>query len=1697
MKKLIPLLLFILCQTAMTAKTYPERIKELITRIEERADVDPDSFAVDVKQLEAELQKLEKPQPSLPATASATMRAIVHGVLATAYEQMKYSHISHFDAETQEGYTRLAREHMGHVMDDMESLAAERSKDYEPLVKLGDGGRYFSHNMLVVMLDFEEAHAHILENRTEGQSPVLQEHLAQARRIFQARGDRNSDTMLRLRELQRQIYSTAAERQQYCRQLEALRDSTRDLDAGKLVANTLELEVNSIMATNIQLKVEENVLPGKPFHIGIEAENARQVTLQVLQYNGTDKQHRLRVDGKRIDKRSYTLSPAEAIEQGRRQYMAVRDSLNDSLTLAPGKYVLLATTAESTSTHLLDITSLHHAVFYTPDGQAHAYALDRITGRPLKDIVVMLYKKYNTDLHDTFRSDKNGEVTFHAKGYQRLRLVRDASLLGTWQEDATEISYIHYYNPAIEQKEQVHGNLFTDRGIYRPGQTIHVSALLYTMLGDDTRVATGGDCLVSLRNPDGEETLSDTLRPDGIGTLACDFVLPAKCKLGSYRLTLKKYDEASGHWQHIQSCSVSIEEYKRPTYIAEFQRDTTLYALEDSIRAVLTAETYAGIPVSGAKIHYTIDVAKQRFWVWRNTNWQVVQTADAETDATGKYAIGFRPLSSDRVQQLADQAYEGEKLQVRITATLTDNAGESHQAVIHYQIPLKPRAEAPQPKPDPLQLSKKEAQPGETIDIRYTPEDTDAYVFYYVVAGGRLIEHERQTVNGTLHKRLRCKKEWGDGASVTMFYVKNGRIHYERKSISIPKPDKTLNLGWHTFRDRLTPGQQETWRLVVTDKQQKPVGGAGVMATLYDASLDELNSYTWNFRIPFVSNITSLRCLHSSPTQAGYLYLAHQTDIKSLWPATFDELSGFMLMPRFRTMGLRLAKSNLAVMETSLAAAPDAALARPVMAEAATANAKMSDTLEAETEEGATDAGDDTRAADGGPAARPALRTNFNETAFFYPRLTTNDQGQAEITFTLPESLTSWKFLGFAHTDDVHFGLITATAVAAKDFMLQPQLPRFLRTGDEATLQARIFNQTEAPLQGTATLRLLAARDEQTVVYTEDVPFSAGAAQTAVVTFHIAKGTLAEDVICEISATDGKSSDGERSLLPVLSTRELVTENIPFYIDGATTKQIDLATLFNNNSPTADSRTLSISYTDNPALDVFHSLRALALPAHDNAPCYAAALYSNMVMLHLAERLAALGDSVIRDFDRETARNRSAEALRKLQELQLPDGAWSWFKGMEGNACITLAVAEHLSRLTAYMKRFNLAENADIQTMLSDALRYLDRYEQDEFARRKENKWPLQPTDFDLRYMDICNAGPTSLAGNNQRSQMLTTYLDELARHLKDMTIYGRAKGACILRKFGRKGDARKFTESVKHYLVYKPGFGRYFATDRAHYSWQDYRIPTQLAAMRCLSTMERTPGKPAESGTEKAMLHDMQLWLLRQKQTQVWDNPLNGIEVADYLLTYSHDETVRQPDVPAIWLDQRPVALTDYSYQEEQPATPATTLTVEKHSPGISWGYVRGTFREEAEKLNDYTTGELSIEYKLYTRQGDEWVEMPTTSEPQNLKTSEPQNLRVRYIIHADRDMDFVSVRVRHPACLEPQRTRSGYQWTGTRGCYMEMHDTETCIFFDWFRRGTTTIDLDYYVTRSGRYQSGITTVQCDYAPEFGGYAHIYQLNP
>ena len=1676
-KKIVFLTAAICCSYSAMADSYAKQLKEKITNIENRSDIDPDSFAIDIKILEDELSKLNTESIKMSSEKRTTYKSILRGVLATAYNSMLYSNINAFDEETKNKYRKQCQSHFSRVLEDMPTLSRQNSNDYEPLIMRKSGSYYYGHNMLAVMLDFRLNN----DNRlTKEERDSL--HYA-ARRVFQMNGDRNSDAMLRLKELEYMPEGKGngdKEKQEYCKTLEALVDSTKDITVGQLVSNKLEIAKGIIKESHVNIRIEDNLLADKPFKMQIQSANTPLVQLQVMEYSGEntymiEEKHIGRV----ILRRTYTPTDDEKMKACWAKYLPTRDSLEDVMSLPAGKYLLRATISGDTSSVVAQITSLHQIMYKTPDGKSHIKVVDRITGFPLSGIAVILYRERNkTSKHDTFITDKRGEVVVENEKYQIMRAVRDTTLLGTCKEDATDYIYIYSYEYHSEDALRTIGRIYTDRELYRPGQTVHVSSMIYTMIGDETKVKTDGKYEISLRNPEGETVSTDTLSPSRMGTMTCDFTLP-KGKLGTWNIYLKTL--GSNKWNNIEVASIRVEEYKRPTYTVEFAKDTTVYAPEDKIEVELDAKALSGMPVQGAKVSLTVEACKQGFWYYMNSGWQWVTNIDGTTNDDGKMLFDIIPAEKGSIKNIIANAREKEKLMLRITAEVTDNAGETHKAVTTYLIPLKPVKQTEETKePEPLQVSKEKIYVGETLDITFTPKHKDAYTIYYVVTGGKVIDSQEKIINGKITRTLKCSKEWGDGANIYIMYAKEGKIYYYRKTVNVPKPDKKLKLEWHTFRDHLTPGQQETWTLTVKDKDGKPVEGANLLASMYDASLDELSSFDWTFQIPFVSHITSMWFRYTSPSSVNPLILHYSPAVRNIQPSEFDFLKQFEHEGgNLRFKGGLLYSRNSSLREVTVKAkSVNAADYAPLAASAplqgkisgltitgnsaeldAEGSMRLQGTEEADDKEGSIS------------NIKPSIRENFNETAFFYPNITTDSEGHAQIQFTLPESLTTWKFQGFAHTDDVRYGIISGTAVANKDFMVQPQMPRFVRTNDQVTIQARIQNQSDTHTAGRATMRLLSAADESKVVWKEDQAFYVEKGKTGIVTFTIPAGKLTEDVVCEISANDGICSDGERNLLPVLQTKEQITENIPFYIEGAGKKEIDLQTLYNKNSSTATDRTLEIGYTDNPALDVFRSLRATQMPQHDNAPCYAAALYSNTIMLDIANQLAEYNDTLIQNFDKAEARTLAAEASAKLAALQLPNGSWSWFKGMESSPYITLAVAEHLNRLGTLADK----KTAD---MLQKAMDYLDKYMLNDYQKRKAQKWSLTPSEFDLRYLDICKA---------EQNEMVKTYLSEVVKNMKHTTIYGRAKCAVILQKFGKAKDAVKFAESVKHYLVFKPGFGRYFATDKAYYSWQDYRLPTQLAAMRCLQKVD--------SKKNAKLLPDMQMWLLRQKQTQLWRNPLNAIDAADYLLTYSKEESLRAADTLQVRFGTQLTPISPSTPSTHltplSPITPSTPLEIEKHSPGISWGYVRGTFTEEAEKLQNYTTGELSIQQKFYVKQGKEWVETDLSS-----PLAVGSTLRIRNIIHADRDMDFVSVKTKQPACLEPVRTLSGFNWFGNRGGYLELHDTETDVFFNWFSRGTTTLDLEYYVTRSGDYHSGITTATCEYAPEFGGYAKTFSIN-
>lgn len=743
------------------------------------------------------------------------------------------------------------------------------------------------------------------------------------------------------------------------------------------------------------------------------------------------------------------------------------------------------------------------------------------------------------------------------------------------------------------------------------------------------------------------------------------------------------------------------------------------------------------------------------------------------------------------------------------------------------------------------------------------------------------------------------------------------------------------------------------------------------------------------------------------------------------------------------------------------------------------------------------------------------VRENLNETAFFLPSLATDADGNISLKFTVPESMTAWKFLGLAHTRDVRYGILEAEAVSRKDFMLLPNQPRFLRVGDEGTISARIFNSSDHAVSGSAMLQLLDAATEQ-VVYEQRKDFSAPAGQQQVVSFSYApKSSDPALLICKMMALADGTSDGEQHYLPVLSNRELVTQTLTFTQQEPGKKTFDLRKLFPEKDET---NRLTVEYTSNPSWLLLPALAKYAHPYDDCALCQSGAYYVNSLARHILtsspdirktveawakdttmtsplqgnENLKTLlldetpwvgtakgetrqKENLVNFFKRSRIDRELGANLRQLRRLQNADGSWSWFKGMDGSFFVTLATAEALVRLNAA-----IGSQTETREMLSSAFGYMGAAAEREVARLQERRQPFLSSEW-LEYLYLCAIEQPQLKPSVKVANDSLISLIESDESLQ--TMFSRAMAAMILHRAGHETKARDYVESLKQYTVYREDMGRYYDTARAGYAWRNYKIPTQTAAIEAIRMV--TP-------EDIVTLRQMQLWLLQEKRAQYWENPVVTVDAVNAFLAGRKNAFVS--GVP-------PVSITSDGMLHTSTATPqigyvratmqpdaATQVTIDKKAAGPSWGSL---YAQAVKEVGNVESSGMELRVKRELLKDGELIAADGQKAVKALKVGD--KVTVRITIDAGRDLDFVQVCDKRPACLEPTVQLSGYDYT--LRCYCATKDVATNYFFDKLHKGHWTIEKAYFVDRAGRYSSGTITAQCAYAPEFSATGGMLEI--
>ncbi|MBR2204887.1 MAG: alpha-2-macroglobulin [Prevotella sp.] len=1034
---------------------------------------------------------------------------------------------------------------------------------------------------------------------------------------------------------------------------------------------------------------------------------------------------------------------------------------------------------------------------------------------------------------------------------------------------------------------------------------------------------------------------------------------------------------------------------------------------------------------------------------------------------------------------------------------------------------------------------------GTPVTIQVGSSDQDVHIVYSIFSGKKVIKRGAVDRNNQLlNLKLAYGESYDNGLLLTFAWVKNGKCYTHSAQIHRPLPNKNLTLAWTTFRDRLKPGQQEEWTLTVKDCKGNPVD-AQLMATLYDQSLDMLQVHSWSL-VPYIDlPLPTNKWVYPIRSRISNLssHRWNSNDVKELVFSHFDpSVFPSLYYHRFHrfSRGAVLAKGMSRAADDEDGMVYEEAM---VAMEPPMVYAKNSIEPEAEIGDGSQESG--VRRQESGDGSletgseQVQVRENLNETAFFYPQLTTDAEGRVALKFTLPESLTTWRLMALAHTRDMYVGSIVGEAVAQKDVMIQPNVPRFLRDGDQGTISARIFNTGEKNLTGKAQLKLLNP-ETNAVVYEQSQNVSLKAGDTTPVTFNVQCSMFNGDyslLICQMTVSGKGFSDGEQHYLPLLPSQERVTVTIPITQHQPGTAKVDLAALIPAD---AKGSKLTFEYTNQPAWLMIQALPTVGTPSDDNAVSQAASFYANSLGRYILQQnpqaktafelwsqesgdgsqetsltsaLAKnqdLKDLLLNEtpwvldadneteqkqrladfFDENLMQNRLSSAVSKLLKLQRTDGSWSWWQDMPGSFYMTVAVSEMLVRLNVIRSQETgvRSQEPEIDRMLDNAFSFMGQEIVKEVEELK--KWEKEghevsfPSFKALQWLYLATLDGRTLPDEVVRANNYLLKL--LKKEIKSQSIYEKALTAVILSKSDPK-RAAEYAQSLKEWTVYREDIGRYYDTPRAGYSWYDYKIPTQTVAIEALQRL---------AASDQQTLDEMRRWLLQEKRTQAWDTPINSVN-AVYAFLGSQESGVRSQETGkqanALRLDgenatikvdgkaiELPKATAGLGYVKTPISATSQTLTVDKTSEGTSWGAVYAQFVQATHNIAASASG-ITVKRELLDVKGNL---LPLTSDHSPLKVGD--RIKMRITITADRDYDFVQVVDKRAACLEPVRQLSGWHM----GSYCTPKDYTTNYYFDCLSKGTHVIESEYYIDRAGLYETGTCTVECAYAPEFRGIA-------
>lgn len=1772
----------IIIAKASAAKDYGQLLAAEIRQMTLWKEISADSLTPNVKRMEAEVLKVNDP----------ALKAVRYAVLGKVYRDMN-------EKKSQEFFKK--------ALGQPELLARHTSAEYVPLTLKGVDGSSFNNDLL-----------HLIGFEADSKEAYLQLYT-----YYNNVGNRGAACLCayKLIEKYRQDDVRVVKKSKYLQTIDSLIQIYQDIpEAGELAVehfrfmegatdakpqdklnyinyalsrwgewsrmNELRNAQKRLTEPMFRVKDMPQVLrPGEKVWVQLDVRNLQNLKISISRLNITaDNDYNAQDEAtyKMLLKKTTKLHQKDYSRNyyGRPDYQEVKDSIEIGGNLPLGAYLMEVTsdnTGIAPQRKLFYVSNLAVMIQQLPDDKHRYVVVNATDGQPVPGAKIMLYDrdydvktgKWKRLVHARLTTDENGEAYFkNVDGNVLISTSNDKDKFTPAKD--IYLSRTRYYE---RKDDKIKHQLFTDRSIYRPGQTVHASAISYIVKkGLDASVpGKSMELNFILRDANWKQVAEQKATTDEYGTASVDFELPKEGQTGLYSISVNG----------MVTKYVRVEEYKRPTFEITFPKVNEKYNWGDTVVVKASAKTYAGIPVQGAKVAYQVTRRNQLWWWGAGSAGQLVKTDSCVTREDGTFDVEI-PLEASLSGK--DEADMSEFMRIarffnfEVSAIVTDISGESHEGVMSLPLGTKPTiltvnlpkrietdslktvtfayrnasgmpissrlkyridkgewkdAEANVPVSikeyassassassslvwksgvhqleaicgqDTLQqkftlFSMKDTHPvepttewyyqtaktfprdGKPVYIQVGSSENGAHIVYSIIAGNKLLEKGAWELGDSIVTLpFTYKEEYASGIVLNYSFVKQGKCYTRMMSIARPLPEKKLNIAWKTFRNRLTPGQKEEWTLKITTPDGKPAK-AQLMSVLYDKSLDQIAPHSWKMSIGFSQWLPS--CYWKSnlwyyTMDLLGVYPTKYFDQKQLDVDKFDgkffsyyaymqavELSKLERSSGRTVEAVRIGKDALVLEEPKVMKTRGSNMI--CVADAALSADKVFDAVE-EMPQFAGGSGSDA----GQYLDKVQVRENMNETAFFYPALESDNNGNVAIRFTLPESVTTWKFMGLAHDKEMRNGLLVDEAVAQKTVMVQPNMPRFLREGDKSTIVVKLFNTSDKKVSGNTRMQILDPETNK-VVWQKTQNYCIDAEGSATISFDV-QGLKEGVYINKVVAAGNGYSDGEQHYLPVLSNRELVVNTLPITLHQKGEQSFDLSKLFLNKegkqAKGAEEAKVTIEYTNNPSWLMLKALPAISNPDEEDAISLMSAIYANTITNHVQKHLS------LENLTQESIRLQNQ--VEKLKKLQNPNGSFSWWKGMKGSRYMTTSVAEMMVRLNAIA-----GVQKSTARMLTSAIDYLSwqtAQEVREMKKQEEKKQKVNPSEQALHYLYILSMDGRKMKQNLEQDKAYL--LEKMSKMTGDFSIYGKARAAVVLARNSQQNAAYRekageYLQSVNEYAVYREEMGRYYDTRKALYSWRNYKIPTQVSVIEAMQML-----KP----NDKQTIEELQRWLLMSKRTQVWDTPVNTVDAVYAFMKGNESNWNRKAENAVLKLDGKllpmPQDSTTLGYVKTERPGKASKLSIDKKSDYTSWGAVYAEFKQPISEIG-------SMESGIKVRR----VIVPAESESKgNAQVGE--KVKVTLIITADRDYDFVQITDKRAACLEPVNQLSGYQWS--IGCYVSPRDHATNFYFDRLSKGKHIVEMEYYVDRKGDYQSGTCTAECTYSPEFGGRTETYEL--